>query len=70
MNIKNLLKPKIHSFYLWFLKEDGNLVTFPANNVTDEDHALRLAAEYGFFPGDLYHIEERTSPNRPKLSIL
>lgn len=70
MNITDFLKPKIHSFYLWFFNQDGNLVTFTANNVTDEDHALQLAAEYGHRPEDLYHIEERTSPNRPKLSIL
>ncbi len=66
MNITDFLKPKIHSFYLWFLNQDGNLVTFPANNVTDEDHALRLAAEYGFFPGDLYLIQEVQPRQRPK----
>lgn len=70
MNIKNLLQPKVHSFYLWFFNPEGDLVTFPANNVTDEDHALQLAAEYGFAPGDLYLIEERTPPRRPNLSIL
>lgn len=66
MNIKNLLQPKVRSFYLWFLKENGDIVTFPANNVTDKDHALRLAAEYGFFPGDLYHIAEAVPSKRPK----
>jgi hypothetical protein len=66
MNIKNLLQSKVRSFYLWFFNPEGDLVTFPANNVADEDHALQLAAEYGHRPEDLYHIEERTSPNRPK----
>ncbi len=70
MNINNLFQPKARSFYLWFYNLAGNLLLFPANNVADEDHALRLAAEYGHHPDDLYHIEERTSPNRPKLSTL
>lgn len=70
MNINNLLQPKNNCFYLWFFNLAGNLILFPANNVADEDHALRLAAEYGHRPEDLYHIEERTPPHRPKLSIL
>ena len=70
MNINNLFQSKVRSFYLWFFSPEGNLLPFTANNVADEDHALQLAAEYGHRPEDLYHIEERTSPNRPKLSIL
>ena len=70
MNINNLFQSKVRSFYLWFFNPEGNLLPFPANNVADEDHALQLAAEYGHRPENLYHIEERTSPNRPKLSIL
>lgn len=70
MNINNLFQSKVRSFYLWFFNPEGNLLPFPANNVADEDHALQLAAEYGHRPEDLYHIEERTPPNRPKLSIL
>ena len=70
MNINNLFQSKVRSFYLWFINPEGNLLPFPGNNVADEDHALQLAAEYGHRPEDLYHIEERTSPNRPKLSTL
>ena len=70
MNINNLFQSKVRSFYLWFFNPEGNLLPFPANNVADEDHALQLAAEYGHRPEDLYHIEDRTSLNRPKLSIL
>ena len=70
MNINNLFQSKVRSFYLWFFNPEGNLLPFPANNVADEDHALQLAAEYGHRPEDLYHIEERTSPNCPELSIL
>ena len=66
MNINNLFQSKVRSFYLWFFNPECNLLPFPANNIADEDHALQLAAEYGHRPEDLYHIEERTSPNRPK----
>ena len=68
MNIENIFKPKSHSFYLWFYNPKDNAVDgplrslclFPANNVVDEGHALRLAAEYGYHPDDLYHIAEHT----------